>query len=480
MRSINVILFFSIVVFFLSCNSEVLDEHEIGSNLIDETSEVVMVDTFTIQSSTVILDSVLTSDFNSAVFGRYNDEFFGEIKSEVYSLVDLGSSFNRSTATSAGATVNVPIQFDSLAIIAYTDGRYYGDTLQPQTISIHRLTEDLEVPDDQYGLYGHNKFDYDETPLFEGEFYLHPIKQSEYSEEVDSDNLEYKGEGLYFKMESESAVALGKEIVDYVNNEDKIVEESIKWYDFFKGIVIRPGDNNTNMFYLALSDSKFKIRLYYSDTDYSDAGIAKFHDFPLVTSGGNGNKSFVNYSSDRSSTPQDLSRLMVRDEELKSEYTDDLSFVQGGIGMYTKINIPYVENLVTLGLTGGILKAELLAYPKDQSYDDEMIKLPTAAMNVYVTNEDNDFVTPLISSSTGSNLTFNYYLNSQNEDESYYGLSLTSYVNDILINGKEYDDALMIGFDQSGIGNIYDRLVFENNKESDFRMRLKVTYVVQR
>ncbi|WP_171594847.1 DUF4270 family protein [Marinifilum caeruleilacunae] len=496
MRTINVLLFISILTFFISCNSDSYEEHEIGDNLIDQTTDVSLVDTFSIESSTVIMDSVITSGYTSATLGRYDDEYLGDVKSEYYGVLSLNGAFNRSSID--GSVEDVPIRFDSLVFIAYPSGEYYGDTLQTQRVIINRINEDIELPDNEFSFFGHSSFTYDSEPLLDAEFELNPIKQSEYNADIDAHKEdyygEYFGEGIFIKMESAEAIALGEDIVEKVNEQSDSVTESIQWQKYMKGIVIRPGDNNSVMFRVPLADNRLKLRLYYSDTDYTDAGKQKFHDFPISSSGNNESLSFMNYSSDRSGTPQQLDRLVAQDVELASEETDDLAFIQGGIGMFTKLRIPHIENLNTLGLTGGILGAELVMYPKDNSFDDEMFFLPkegngtlrgghilyTTNISLYNTNENNKFNSALISSSANSNLTMTYVENQANEDESYYSADVTSFVNDVLINGQEYDDALLIGLPVETIGNNFERLIVENDLESDFRIRLRVTYVIQR
>lgn len=478
MRSINVLLILTILA-FVSCNSDGFEEHQIGSNLIDKTTEVVLVDSLKIESSTIILDSLVTSGLNTVILGSYNDEYLGKVKTEYYGLIGLNGAFLRSTVTINNTTIKVPIQYDSLVFMAYTNGSYFGDTLKPQRLILNRINEDLELPDNETAFYAHSKFGYDETPLLDTEFYLKPVKQSKYDATLDADPIEYHGEGLFIRMNSETANELGSEIVDFVNNQSDTVVESIQWEKYMKGIVFRSGDDNSTLFQVPLSDNKLKIRLYYSDTDYEGKGVAKFHDFPVIIGGSQQKMSFLNYSSDRTLTPQQLDRLVKQDVELSSEETDDLVYLQGGIGFYTKFKIPYLENLNTLGIAGGIIKAELVMYPTDNSYDDEIFTLPKFPINIYTTNRNNEIGAPLVGNSNSA-LSFSFVRNYNNKDESYYSADLTNYVNSVLLNGKEYDDALLIGFPRESIGGNFDRLIIENDPDSDFRMRLKVTYVIQR
>lgn len=490
MRTNHVLLLLLSLSLFVSCNSNKFEEHKIGDNLIDENSEVVLIDSLTIKSSTVILDSLVTSGFKTTILGRYQDEFLGEVKTECYGVLDYSGGFKK-PVSSEGANIN--IEFDSLVFMAYPDTLYFGDTLQPQRIIINQLSEEIELPDNELAYYAHSKFDYNENPLLDTEFFLKPVKQSKFDKDIDShgksDEIDYSekyyGKGIFIKMENADAIALGKEIVDSVNTESEIFNNVNQWHKFIKGLVIRPGDENTVMWQAPIGEGKLKLRLYYHETDYEDAGKQKFHDFQIVTNGPDEQMSFVNYSSDRSSTPQGLDRLVKQENELESGQTDHLTFIQGGIGLYTKINIPYIENLKRLGIAGGVLKAELLMYPKNDSFDDELFPLPKVSkvgqtsLVLYNTNEDNKFQT-LLPGPNNTALVFKLNENFQNKDETFYSVDLTSYVNSIVVGGKEYEDALLIGYKKDFVGNTYDRLIIEDDPDSDFRMKLKVTYVIQR
>jgi hypothetical protein len=477
MKKINIFLFISIVAFFVSCNSDSLDEHEIGNNIIDKTTEVITIDTFKMKSSTVLLDSVITSGFPSFVFGRYEDKFLGDIHADVYATMSLGGAFVKPKKVIAGSEVRIPIQFDSIAFIAYTNKRYYGDTLKIQNIEFKRVIEDMELPTNKNTFHREQTFKVDPQTIWKGDFNLKPVKQSNYNKEKDENREKYLSKGIYLSMKSSEAIQLGKDIVKLVNDEDVIVEENAKWNKYFKGLLIKAGANNTAMFYFTPNE-RCKIRVYYSDTAYEDKGKMKFHDFPITTAF-HKSTGFVNYYSDRSKTPNKLDRLVKQKYKLESELTDNLAFVQGGLGLYTKIKMPKVEDLNTLGISGGLLKAEMLLYPKKDSYDDEMYKLPTNPMVVFRSNRNNDFKQVLPNSAASGALSLVFRQNVNNKSESYYSIDMTNYVNQLIVGGQEYHEAILIGFDGKQVGNTYDRLIFENDWTSEFRIRLKLTYVVQ-
>jgi len=483
MRKIKSIVFVSILVFLSSCNSDVFEEHELGSNLIDKSTEVFLIDTFTIETSTVKLDSVVTSGYSNVLLGQYKDPYLGNIKSDFYGQVELKTPFTRRTVNG----VEVDVKFDSLVFIMYhqpsievntTGGTrinnyFHGDTLQKQSISIHRVTEDFELEDNKIAYNADDVLDYDVAPLGSSIFTPQRYINSVYDEAKDNDPLEEKG-GLRIKMDD----ALGQEIIDSVNTGSDIVEDNVKWLKFLKGVLLKSGDNNTALFTYQ-TGAKMKMRLYYSETEFTEAGIAKFHDFTVNKKVEN----FTNYSSDFNSDEYDfihkLGLISELEDDLASTETNNLAFIQGGTGLITKIRIPYIEELNQLGLTGGILKAELVFSPQKDSYDEDLYPLPFSNFELSTTNKNNKSQGGVVDTRTGNIVTSSYVPNAMHIDESYYTFELTDYVSQILFNGQEYDDALLLSLPQNIIGNSMERLIIDNDQKSDSRMRLKVTYVVQ-
>ncbi|MDM8159439.1 DUF4270 family protein [Labilibaculum sp. K2S] len=484
MRKLITILFVSVLGFFTSCNSDTFQEHEIGDNLIDKSTEVHLIDTFTVQSATVKLDSVLTSGYpdisrpyTNILFGGYHDDHFGDVTSEFYTTLSLGGAFEM--VADINNKKNIPLQFDSLVFIGFPDTRYYGDTLQEQTISFHKLNKEIYLPNGQKGFYGHHTIANDDVAFGSSAFYLKPRKQSVEIKTIGDKaipEIERKRDGLRLRI----ADAFGQDIVNRVNSNDDTLHNIFKWRKFFNGMVLKPGSGNSVMFSFKLGDPGMKLRLYFT---YSGSKKG-YHDFPVVISRNRSSEStlpyynFSNFISDKTSTPQDLGRIVEETEELKSEETDNLAFIQGGIGFYAKVKIPYVENLNNLGVTGGVLKSELIFYPLEGSFDNSIFRLPSSAISVYVTNRDNNRVAAL-TDSRGSALSAVYNNYTEHKNEGYYSIDLTSYVNGILTNGQDFEDGLLIGFSYENIGNTFDRMIIENDPGSDFRIRLKTTYVVQ-
>ena len=472
MKKIKYIVFVSILALLTACNSSDFEEHEIGSDLIDQSTEVLMIDTFTVESSTIKLDSVITSGYNDVLLGKYKDPYLGNVKAGFYGEVALDDAF----VLESYSDEKVYVAFDSLVFIMYHDTdqtRYIGDTLPEQTVSLHRVTEEFDLPDNKYSYKGFDELTYDAEALgsvtFEPRLVLNGYINPIYDEDAEAD----RG-GVRIRLDD----ALGQDIIDMVNDADDIVNVSGDWLDYFKGIYLEPGDNNTAMFSFQTAEG-MKMRLYYHDKKYSEAGVLRYYDFPVT----NNSLNFSNYSSDfisdKLSSVQKINDIEELEDDLSSEETGNLSFIQGGTGLMTKIRIPHIANLNLIGLTGGVLKAELVFTPEEDSFDDDIYPLPTSSFELYKTNRYNTLLSSVYNSSTGAQLYSTFDKDSEDMDQDRYSFDLTSYVNDILINGQDYDNALIITLPEGTLGNSMERLIINHDPNSDMRIKLEVTYVVQ-
>jgi hypothetical protein len=111
---------------------------QFGDQFLDNGyTQIIKIDSFAAELSTVYVDSFTTSASGAAMIGGYTDAVFGKINTSTYfefappTYVD---SF-------AGTT------FDSIALIVQPTGTYIGDTTKPIHIEVNRLAEAI-VPYD--------------------------------------------------------------------------------------------------------------------------------------------------------------------------------------------------------------------------------------------------------------------------------------------------------------------------------------------
>lgn len=105
-------------------------------------AEVQFTDTVTVRTSTVLLDSVRTSNAQQMLVGNYRDPIFGRVSAQPF--FEMGQTLNLNSDGSTNTYV-----FDSLRLnVAYS--YLYGDTLQPFEVKLHRLSDSLRTGKNYY------------------------------------------------------------------------------------------------------------------------------------------------------------------------------------------------------------------------------------------------------------------------------------------------------------------------------------------
>jgi hypothetical protein len=387
--------------------------------------------------------------------GQYVDPYFGTVTGKGYTKISLGGTFELED--------NDDPVYDSIVFVTYYDEDYYGDTTVSQTLNLYRVTEEMELEEDESGneyLYNVSSFEIDTEPLGSKTFTARPTRTSD------------SGDAYNFRMNLSDE--FGQELIDMALDHDEILQASAEWENYLQGICIVPDDDDdaTILNFQTSNDTLMYIRLYYHETTTTtDTDEVLYHDFSI----GSSSYIFSNYQSDRTGTY--IEDLTEQAHDLASEDAGDYTFIQGGIGLMTRLEIPYLEDLLEVGLAGSLLKAELIFYPAIGSYDDDLYPLPDE-FNLYTCDEDNDIESALYYSS-GTILTSVFYEDEEYGEESYFVFDITNYANGILNDDSEDENLLLISLDSDALSNSTDRMVISNDKATDFEFKIEATYVVQ-
>lgn len=456
MQKLN-FFFFSLLILLASCNSNGFEEQELGGNLIDNSTDVRLIDTFTINTSTVIVDSMATSGANSLTVGRYVDPLLGKVRSTGYSKIGLGTGGFKLEKN------DQPV-YDSIVFITYYANAFYGDTTKTQNLSMHRVVEEIEVEDDGK-LYNVKKFDFEEESLGQKSFKARPkrVRKNDKNQDV-----KYN-----FRMHLNDS--FGEELIQMaIRKSDTLTDVNI-WENYMQGVALRSDDDDdAAMLNFLVGDTLMKIRLYYREKSGENTDKVLHHDFPIGQSAG---FRFSNYESDRTGTL--IEDLKEQEKEISADLTEDMTFIQGGVGLLTKVDIPHLKELAKIGLSGSLLDAKLIFYAKPGTHDKDIYRLPDL-FNIYLTDDQNRILPGLINPTNGQLLNSIFAEDKEYEENSFYAFDLTSYVNNVLVNGEEEDQALLISLPFATLSSQMDRMVITNDKSSDFEIKLKATYVVQK
>ncbi len=304
---------FLLLLGLLACNEQ-NSEALVGEDFVDSSTKVFFIDTLNIISSSFQFDSLVVSNPNRLLIGSYRDEVFGRINSKSY--VQLSpSSFD----------IENDAQFDSIELVLKYDKYFYNDTIPAQEFKVFEVDQTIEPDEGNY--YNTTNFRYKDAPIALKEF-LPKINK------VDS---------LVIKIaDSYGRSLFTKFIENEINNEDEFLDD-------FKGLLVE-GTRETNTTILGFSLDSY-MRMYYSLDNEIEAD-GRVLDFSF-----NAGNTFNNISSNKSTTY--FESIDDQEDYLSSDEADELSFIQSGIGIVTRIDIPNINALNNIQGQGSILDAKL-------------------------------------------------------------------------------------------------------------------------
>ncbi|MBN2762151.1 MAG: DUF4270 family protein, partial [Bacteroidales bacterium] len=125
-------------ILLYSCNDE--NEFTLGDDFVESSTHLSIVDTFSVEMSTVIQDSVPTSATGAMLVGKYQDTVFGSISCISYCQIGLPSTIS----------LGEDDIYDSIVLVLEYSKYFFGDTNSLAELSIHQLNESIELHDNGY------------------------------------------------------------------------------------------------------------------------------------------------------------------------------------------------------------------------------------------------------------------------------------------------------------------------------------------
>lgn len=309
-----------------SCEKETIS---FNSNFVDNgTTNLILVDSSTVELSTIYVDSFATSGSGYLFAGNYNDPAFGKVKSESYLQVGLPFS----TVTFPNGSV-----FDSIELILKPNKIYYGDTTIPYNISVHQLSSPLAFVQNQFAFYNIDSWNYSPTPLGSKQIIISPNVTDTVSIRLSQ--------------------AMGQDLFDKLNTNALEIQSSTQFLNYFRGLALT-GEGGNNLV-MGFKDSVI-MRLHYLKPGVisQDATI----DFNIT----NPNHSFNHITTDRTGTP--LAPLSHTNNQLFSSQTVNAAYSQYITGAMTKIRFPNIHNLLNIPGFVKIISAQLVVKPVTGTY----------------------------------------------------------------------------------------------------------------
>ncbi|HOW08206.1 MAG TPA: DUF4270 family protein [Bacteroidales bacterium] len=441
-KSITTVAVAAVILIVTSCTKQ--SEFDIGKDFIESETRLCLVDTFRVDLSTIIQDSLRTSGTKVALVGSMGDELFGNIKCETY--FDL--------AFSVFGAIEEKAFFDSAAFVLPFTGYSIGDTLSRLTLRIHQLAEKIKTGNDGY-LYSINSFAYLPEPISTVTFYPEP------NSKVDTT--------LNFRVD-----ALGEDLFNKIRDKDQNVSSSEWFMDYIRGFVVTPGNAvNKAIIGLNAAENKIALKIYYhlrrEEADKKEITISM----------GEANHQFNHVEYDLSGTH--LNNIKSSGNKKMASETANKSYMQGLTGLITKVQFPSLQNIF-MESNWKILKAELIIEPSAFSYEE--YALPQK-LYIYQTDKVNKTSSILkdekgtsisqLTDEDNNPLTAIFENDKVLGENTRYTFDITSYINKELA-GKYFDyrRGLHIGLSQDDYRTTLNRVLFEGKKPP---VKLKLYYL---
>jgi hypothetical protein len=453
-------IFFALFAITTACEDPATD---IGAELLasNDLISTNFTDTLSVKTATVLIDSVVTSATDKLLVGQYQDPVFGNITAKTF--------FQIANVDSIRANANSVLD----SVVLNLGYKYYlGDTLKPQSITVHRVLEKigqntgsltkrlLESLDSKNTYFNTDKLSYDPVPLgASGTFKARPIIQKR-----PTDNLLDSMRTLKIKLNE----SFGNELLSLAGK--TAGSGLVNFKEYFKGMALVPG-NNENAAILGFEPTNTPstrrilpsfVGLYYHTKDKKDT----LRTFFLVsfTSNEAFNNRFNNIEFNRANTA--LSKLTRPNDILEPVGPSQEVYVQSSSGNSTKIEFPSLKNLAKNGNIA-INKVELLVKPTNLIEGT----FPTIGLNLILPNTQNNkkpLRTPTGElSALPAESTATAQLALYNTTKQQYAFNITSYVQQILLGNIENNGLFLV----SAPDNRVNRLILNKNS-----IKLRVYY----
>jgi hypothetical protein len=424
------------------------DTTTIGFPAGEEKIQTLFLDTFTVKTSTVVLDSIVTSTGRLLV-GEYQDAVFGKTKATSYFQVASSNSAYWSPSTSA--------VYDSAALILMYDKYFYGDTTQVQTLSVNELSDDITprafppLDNENYSyFYSGNTFLFNNSVT---KSYPAVLGSINYAPRPLGDTA------IFVRLNNDT----GKDWLEIAKAADKSQLTPGNFVNLFKGVKISTS-GPSNAAVVGFSATTSILRIYYNEPDAEGLLTRNHFDFKLSDA----NFHYNQITADRTGTPL---QNLVPGKPVGSEQTNNETFVQAGAGVLTKIEFPSFKYLTSSSEKFMILGARLVVIPVIPV--DNKKKLPHDLGLLYVSSTD---VPSLPVQMDFASDIQNATLHEDNEftRKAEYSFSIIQHIGRLVNNKPVPSPSLFISLPITPFSQNVDQLRIGNGKNQESKVKLEI------
>jgi hypothetical protein len=432
-----------IVWVFLSCE----DPTALSVNKTFGSNDIVTayVDTFSVITSTVQLDTFPTNGSGVVLLGEYKDPELGTVNSSPYFQLGFTNAFKPDLRNT----------FDSMVMIMPYNKQFYGDTTQTVTFSLHQLTQlletrlapaskDLKLSVFNYfnGFYSNSESPYNPTPIITKSVVFRPHNDSLIFRLPDALGAKW------FRL----AQTQPKDSATFFTNPADFISK------FFYGVHMKVTSSGGGAI-AGFKASGIKFRLYYKQL-VSDVNKQFRVDFTLQNTG----YAFQNIKYDRTGTT--VAGLAARNA-IPSAQTNHVTYVQAGTGLATKLEFPSVRTFFSdrrIMLNAAYLEI----YPVPATYPRSLA--PPTSLNLYLSDQSN---IPLGSITGGIGVIAydrEYNINTK------YTFSMFSYWQQQLTSSNINSVPLILAPSNTLLGSSTQRVIIGDRFHPTSKIKLKIYY----
>lgn len=403
-----------------------------GSQFVgNQYTQIVMVDTFTTEVSTIAIDSFISGGTGAALLGSFEDNQFGHVNSESYFQLAQPGNFSSDYIT-----------YDSIELVLIPNGTYYGDTTQPVQLNVYQTSQQIKKTNDAT-FYNVNTIPYSTSALGSKQVIYYP----------------HTTDTIHIRLTDD----LGKTLFDLIKSKRDEVASTSNFINYFRGICINSPQANALL--LGVKDS-VEMRLHYRDitTAIPEDKVASF-----VLN--NSSHQFNHISVSRTGTA--LSPL-AQAGKLASSQTNNSGYIQPITGSVVKIRVPYIRDILNAPNYLKMTKVVLSIKPVAGTYSGYYY-LPDS-LRMAVTDKNNLFGTDL-TYSTGAVQYGQFTRDYLYEENTGYTYDLTSYLMAQAATATNNENGLLLCTPGIDTYTKFDRVIVGDQLNEKGKLKLEIYYL---
>lgn len=433
-KFISFVLLLLLSSFWFSCKKV---DIKFGEQFLDNGyTQIMKIDTFNADLSTIRVDSFPTSSSGATLLGTYTDPYFGKITSQCYS--EMIPPFYEGPYTNTF--------FDSICLIMVPNRVFYGDSTQPVQVNVHKVTQIINgYEDNPLQINNVREFPVDPVPLGSASVLVNPLRR----------------DSIKIRLSDAFGIELLNKLADPNDNDMRTSSAFIK---YFNGIRVSTSNNGT--FAFGCKDS-LVIRLYYKQSQlflnskkYDISIGAKFHHYNQISVDRNG------------SALQDLNN----NRELHSSLTGNAAYTSYVGGAMARVRFNSVRDILKLPNYAKLLRATLIVRPLRGSYSPSFALPPLLRMASTNVNNQIGFDLFFVNNGTAvtqyGNLTLDYLYG---ENTNYF-YDVTDYVGTLVKEPTLSNPGMLMLPPSPSLETSFNRLAVGNRLNNNGKTELILVY----